>query len=189
MSESRHPWRAAAWSTGVIAAMAALAWGTRWNPQLTYVLLETSFYLETPVERADGSFEPPVINCAVTGTVTNAGSGMVWADQSLAAEWDPPAPEETYLDANLHELPVRQSVHRLGFRHVPPDTTKVRYRFRTFVMRPNRWKDWLAEHLPYPGTPSWLESFSSARESRVIESPWYEAEVPSAANLRPNEAR
>jgi hypothetical protein len=186
MSNSQA-WRTTAWSAGWIAFMAAIAWGIRWEPRLAYSLEKTSFYLETPVERQDGTMEPPVINCAVTGRATNLSRGTLWADQVLPAEWDPPIDEEqSFLNPNFTPVTPRTSLPRQGFRHVPGGAAKVRFRFRTFLVRPNPWKDWLSAHLP-PLCPLWLEQLSTSRQTRLIHSDWFEADVPDPQSLAETE--
>jgi hypothetical protein len=175
--------RATAWSAVLILVMAAVAWGLRWEPRLSYRLEKISFYLETPVQREDGTLEPPVINCAVTGRATNVGRGTLWADQSLPAEWDPPIEEEHgTLDPNFTTIAPEAHLPRMGFRHVPGGTAKVRFRFRTFLVRPNPWKDWLYEHVP-PASPVWLNQLATSRQTRLVHSDWFEADVPDPKSL------
>jgi hypothetical protein len=179
--------RAMAPSAGLILGLAAIAWAMRWNPQLNYALEKTSFYLETPVQRQDGTFEAPVINCAVTGRVTNAGRSALWAEEVLPAEWSPAMeedPGQLSATATFTLVQPRGSLKRLGFRHVPADSNRVRFRFRTFLIRPNPWKDWLASRLPSPGSPPWLVQFANDRQTLLTHSDWFEAEVPDLKALR-----
>jgi len=177
-------WRAAAGSTLLIVAMAVLAFGIRWDPKLEFTLERVSFYLETPAEMADGTFEPPIINCAVRATVTNAGRAVLVVAH-MPTDWDPPIADG--FDGRMCAIPqtsppgARNST--MGFRHVPENAARVRFRFPVTAYRPSRWKDWLGSHLTIPA-PLWLDTFLSNRESRTIYSPWFEAKVPPVEELR-----